>query len=89
MNKYSIIFSLGCCLVLLSNCTNQKTTPKEVANSTTKVASDSMSVEKTPADKPISVVIVPCANGYDYSTNNYDLEPLIEKHLSSISIKYV
>ena len=32
----------------------------------------------------ITVLIVPCSNGYDYQTYGFDLNPSIEKYLSAI-----
>ena len=41
----------------------------------------STSIKKDTSSTILEVMVVPCANGYDYAVNNYDFNPIIEKEL--------
>jgi len=70
----------------LASCQTDK--PKEVSEIKTSAQEKTLDIEQDSAvapdtlTKPISVMVVPCANGYDYNMKMGDLNPSLEKFLN-------
>lgn len=61
---------------------NDKNVPKiETIDTLDNVVKDS-TIESSQKNTPITVMVVPCSNGYDYGSYSGDLNPFLEQHLS-------
>lgn len=82
---HSISFLL--CLLFACGCsTHRESTPaplKQHGSGRESTAAESAEQMATVHETPMVVMVVPCANGYEYAMHNYDFNPVIERALST------
>lgn len=80
------------CLLLFVSCdsTNEKKQKRTevkrdtvLVDTSTELTDETVKIEKPLSPQALEIIVVQCANGYDYSQQGYDFNPIIEKELNT------
>lgn len=92
--KHSVMkfLHLSICLFLFVSCdsTNKKKQKRTevkkdtvLVDTSTELTDETVKIEKPLPPKALEIIVMQCANGYDYSQQGYDFNPIIEKELNT------
>jgi len=80
----SIVTIIGC-----NSTDNKKSTVTEKKDSvlvdSSMVVNEETALTETPKIDTLEIIVVQCANGYEYAMHNYDFNPVVEKELNKFA----
>jgi len=87
MSKFPVLSTLVVAIFLFTSCTEGATIETKASERSESTGpkveqSDSAHIQLVPLMDPITVMVVPCSNGYEYDMKMGDLNPSLEKYLS-------